>query len=285
MTATSIESTGTAKSRAQRARRGSQALWLPAWALWRREVQRFLRQRNRIIGALATPLIFWFVIGSGMGTSFRLTNAAEDMSYLEYFFPGTILMIMLFTAIFSTITVIEDRRDGFLQGVLIAPISRLAIVLGKLMGGTTLAVLQSVAFLILAPLAGIEVAWSSLPFLLIVFVLIAYAMTSIGYLVAWPLESIHGFHAIMTTFLLPLWMLSGAAFPLQGASTWVQVLMWANPLYYANAALRWLMMPDEAELMAGQPPLSISLLVLSTFAIAMTFLCARMTKKYQGPLR
>ncbi|MCX6959291.1 MAG: multidrug ABC transporter permease, partial [Verrucomicrobia bacterium] len=99
-------------------------LWTPAIAFWWRDVIRFLRQRNRIIGALATPLVFWLLIGSGFGPSFRNPGAASDAgSYLVYFFPGTLVLIMLFTAIFSTISVIEDRREGFLQGALVAPLS------------------------------------------------------------------------------------------------------------------------------------------------------------------
>src|SRR5687767_15889795 len=100
-------------------------LLLPAMSLAKRELVRFLRQRHRIIGALATPIVFWLLIGGGMGHSFRGGN------YLEFFFPGTVLMILLFTAIFSTISIIEDRREGFLQSVLVAPVSRMSIVLGK----------------------------------------------------------------------------------------------------------------------------------------------------------
>src|SRR5688572_2130353 len=104
------------------------SLLIPAMSLARRELVRFLRQRNRIIGALATPLVFWLLIGAGMGRSFSAAGPDGD-NYLRYFFPGTVLMILLFTAIFSTISIIEDRREGFLQGVLVAPVSKMAIVL------------------------------------------------------------------------------------------------------------------------------------------------------------
>jgi ABC-2 type transport system permease protein len=112
-------------------------LLLPALSLARREWVRFLRQRHRIIGALATPIVFWLLIGAGMGRSFQGAGAASGGgdSYLHYFYPGTVLMILLFTAIFSTISIIEDRREGFLQSVLVAPISPMAIVLGKVLAG------------------------------------------------------------------------------------------------------------------------------------------------------
>src|SRR5688500_16516645 len=104
--------------------------------LWRREMVRFLRQRSRIVGALGSPLIFWLLLGSGVGSSFRSAAgpASPSMDYMEYFFPGTITLVLLFTAIFSTISIIEDRKEGFLQAVLVAPIPRSAFVLGKLLG-------------------------------------------------------------------------------------------------------------------------------------------------------
>src|SRR3954469_12574409 len=126
-------------------------LLLPALSLCRRELVRFLRQRNRIIGALATPIVFWLLIGGGMGRSFQAKGLPGGEDYMKFFFPGTILMILLFTAIFSTISIIEDRREGFLQSVLVAPVSRMAIVLGKILGGTILAFGQGFLFLLLAP--------------------------------------------------------------------------------------------------------------------------------------
>src|SRR3954471_4591675 len=129
---------------------------LPALSLAKRELVRFLRQRNRIVGALATPIVFWLLIGAGMGRSFRADGAPQDYGYLQFFFPGTVLMILLFTAIFSTISIIEDRREGFLQSVLVASVPRLAIVLGKVLGGSALAFGQGLIVLLLGPLAGVR---------------------------------------------------------------------------------------------------------------------------------
>src|ERR1051325_1706146 len=123
----------------------------PALSLCHRELVRFLRQRHRIVGALATPIVFWLLIGAGMNRSFK-SDVPGGENYLHYFFPGTVLMILLFTPFVSTIRVIEDRRGGFLQGVLVAPVSRMAIVMGKVLGGTTLAFGQGIIFLVLAPL-------------------------------------------------------------------------------------------------------------------------------------
>ncbi|MEI6083258.1 MAG: ABC transporter permease [Verrucomicrobiota bacterium] len=208
---------------------------LPAYTLWLREVVRFLRQRDRVIGALVTPIVFWLLLGAGLGRSFQ---AGEGHGYLEYFFTGTVVMILLFTAIFSTISVIEDRREGFLQGVLVAPVGRFGIVMGKLLGGATLAMLQGILFLLLAPLAGVPISLAGLPWLLVAMSLVAFALTGLGFLLAWQLNSSQGFHAIMNLLLIPMWLLSGALFPKEGAQTWMKWVMLCNPLTYGVTAIR-----------------------------------------------
>jgi len=214
-------------------------LWIPAIAFWWRDVIRFLRQRNRIIGALATPLVFWLLVGSGFGPSFRNPGITADAgSYLAYFFPGTLVLIMLFTAIFSTISVIEDRREGFLQGALVAPLSPAAIPLGKFLGGTTLAVLQAALFCVLAPLAGLPIGWHQAILLLPALIFVGFAMTGLGFLVAWPMDSTQGFHAIMNIFLMPLWMMSGALFPMPAGTGWLYWVGALNPVSYGVTAIR-----------------------------------------------
>src|SRR5438034_4045563 len=145
----------------------------PALSLCHRELVRFLRQRHRIVGALATPIVFWLLIGAGMNRSFK-SDAPGGENYLHYFFPGTILMILLFTAIFSTISIIEDRREGFLQSVLVAPVSRMAIVLGKVLGGTVLAFAQAAVFLLLGPLVGVRPSIEGLVLALGLMALLAF---------------------------------------------------------------------------------------------------------------
>src|SRR5580658_7182937 len=155
-------------------------LFLPAMSLCWRELIRFVRQRSRIIGALATPILFWIVIGAGMGRSFR-TDMPGGGNFIEYFFPGTLVMILLFTAIFSEISVIEDRREGFLQSVLVAPVSRMAIVLGKVLGGTLLATAQGIIFLLLAPLVGIHLEPISFLVAVGVTLIVSFALSGLGF--------------------------------------------------------------------------------------------------------
>src|SRR5438552_13809007 len=131
---------------------------LPVFALWRREIVRFVRQRSRVTGAFAQPLVFWLLLGGGLNASFQPAGSTAGISYVEYFYPGSIALVLLFTAIFATISTVEDRREGFLQGVLVAPVPRWNIVLGQALGGATLATAQGIPFLFVAPLLGIPLS-------------------------------------------------------------------------------------------------------------------------------
>lgn len=246
-----------------------------------REIVRFLRQRHRVMGAVGQPLVFWVLFGAGLRNSFRLTAGEGGPSFLEYYFPGTLMLVLLFTAIFSTISVIEDRREGFLQGVLVAPVSRWAMVLGKVLGGTCIAMLHGLIFLLMGLIfqRGTGAwAWMQLGGLLFVS---AVAMTGLGFVIAWRMQSTQGFHAVMNLLLMPMWLLSGAFFPVpdrvvgmpwsQWALHWV---MRANPVTYCVAGVRrvW----TGTDLPAGyyQPSLaaawSVSLVFASFFVVAAT---------------
>lgn len=243
-------------------------LGLPALSLCRRELVRFVRQPGRVIGALATPLVFWLLIGGGMGSSFQAGGMAGGQNYIQYFFPGTIVMILLFTAIFSTISIIEDRREGFLQSVLVAPVSRMAIVLGKLLGGTILAFAQGAIFLALAPTVGIHLSPVGTLLTLAMMFILSFALTGLGFCIAWRMSSTQGFHAIMNLFLLPLWFLSGALFPMDkawGVLRWVMLL---NPVTYGLVGIRRALywgQPMGQHLPGISPCLAVSLI----FAAAM----------------
>jgi ABC-2 type transport system permease protein len=239
--------------------------WLAVWTLTLRELVRFFRQRTRVIGALGQPILFWILFGAGLRSSFKAPNWNPQMSYQEYFFPGVAVLIVMFTAIFSTISIIEDRREGFLQGVLVAPISRLALVLGKLCGGTVLAVLQAGLFLALAPFAGLHVGPLAFFEVLLFLILLAFTLTALGFLIAWPLDSTQGFHAIMSVFLMPLWLLSGAFFP--GDSTgWLSWVIRLNPLTYGVTGLRRLLYSGtEIPASAGLPSFGLCLAVTCLF--------------------
>ena len=241
---------------------------LPALTLWQREIVRFLRQRSRVVGALGQPVVFWLLLGGGLAASFRPPGAPEGTSYVEYFYPGIIALIVLFTAIFATISVVEDRQAGFLQGVLVAPVARWVVVLGQALGATTLALLQGALFLILAPFVGITLSVGTATAAVGVMGLIAFALTCLGLLIAWRMDSTQGFHAIMNLILIPIWLLSGAFFPAQGAPSWMRWIMALDPLTYGVAALRRTLYLGDPAAVATLPPLAYSLGVTVAFGAA-----------------
>lgn len=243
-------------------------LWLPAVSLARREVVRFLRQRSRVISVLATPLVFWILLGAGMGKSFQA--GAANTGFLEYFFPGIIVLTVMFSAIFSTISIIEDRTTGFLQSVLVAPVPRLAIILGKVLGGTALALFQGALLLLLTRLAGIPIGFGGLLLTMFWLALISMSLTGLGCILAWVMDSVQGFHAVMNLFLMPLWMLSGAFYPASGAHWSVKIVMYLNPLYYGMAGVRKAMYAGASTAQSDLPNTFLSLLITAGFA-ALTF--------------
>ncbi|HEX9101774.1 MAG TPA: ABC transporter permease [Polyangia bacterium] len=211
-----------------------------------RDLRRFFRQLSRVIGALVQPLIFWLVIGSGMASSFRMPGA-ESVGYVQYFYPGIVMLVVLFTSIFTTMSVIEDRHKGFLQAVLVAPASRSALVLGKTLGGVAIALMQAAIFLALAPLAGFDaraIEWTQLLLLLLG---IGVGLSSLGFAIAWWLDSTQGYHVVMSVLLIPLWILSGAMFPMATGPKWILAIARANPMAYAVAGVR-------RALYGGAPP-------------------------------
>jgi len=243
-----------------------------------REIVRFLRQRSRLVGAFAQPLVFWLLLGGGLYASFRPPGMPETLTYTTYFYPGVIALVLLFTAIFATIAVVEDRQAGFLQGVLVAPVSRASIVLGQALGCTALAVGQGALFLLFAPLVSIPLSAAAVAATLGVQLLIAFGLTCLGLVIAWRMESTQGFHAVMNLILLPIWLLSGAFFPASGASPWLAAVMAANPLSYGMAALRRALYLGDPAAVATLPPMLPSLLVLAAFA-ALTFWLAVRTAR------
>jgi ABC-2 type transport system permease protein len=241
-----------------------------AWALSERELLRFFRQRSRLIGAFGQPLVFWILFGAGFRSSFRLADRA-DLPFSEYFYPGVLVMIVLFTAIFASMSVIDDRHHGFLQGVLVAPIGRSTITLGKVLGGALIALVQAGMFLVLAPLAGIDLSVVRVLAAVALLFVLAIALVSLGLCLAWRIDSTQGFHAVMSIVLTPMWLLSGAFFPAHGGPVWLEWIVRLNPITYAVAALRHLLYWGDGRqtMWAELPGLGVSILVTLVFTVAM----------------
>jgi daunorubicin resistance ABC transporter membrane protein len=207
-----------------------------ALVLARRDLVRFFRQPSRIVGALGQPVIFWLMIGGGLSGTFRMPGA--EVPYLTYFFPGVVVMVVLFAAIFTTASVIEDRHRGFLQTVQAGPGSRAALAAGKTLGSAAVALTQAALFLVLAPLGGYRYAHVSWPLLLAALALAGIALSALGFAVAWALDNVQGYHAIQMTVLVPLWVVSGAMFPFPADHPALAAAMHANPLAHAVSAAR-----------------------------------------------
>lgn len=255
-----------------------------ALALVRRELVRFLRQRNRVIGAIGTPLVFWLVLGLGLNRAFVAPAADEagpaaEVGYLAYFFPGSALLIVMFTAIFATIGVIEDRREGFLQGVVVSPSPRWALVAGKVLGGAVLAAGQAAVFLLAWPwvvglpttaevlMTGVGVA------------LAAVELNAIGLALAWPMTSTAGYHAIMNLVLMPAWLVSGAVFPLASAPPVMQAVMWCNPMTYAHAAIAGPVLGDAGGTGPAAMPWAVAAGVTAVVTVAAVAVAARIAQR------
>lgn len=209
-----------------------------AYAVWLREVVRFTAERSRILGTLGQPLIYLVVMGTGFGATFRAAAVPRGFSYLTFMFPGVIGMTVLFTSLFSAISVIWDREFGFLKEVLVAPVSRTSIVVGKMLGGATVASMQGLLLLLLAPLVRVSLDPGQVLRLLLVMFLIAFALTGLGLAVASRMSSMEGFQVVMNFLVIPMWLLSGAFFPLRGVPAWMAVLARIDPVTYAVDALR-----------------------------------------------
>lgn len=230
--------------------------FLATGAVWRREILHFWRERSRVIGFVGSPLIFWLVIGSGFGD-------------LARFFSGALLMSVMFTAVFATMSVIDDRREGFLLAMLASPAPRCAIVIGKVLGGATMAAVQGLMFLVCLPLTGTPITLSALPGAAGGLALTGLAFTSMGFWLAWRSRTPQGFHALMNIVLMPLWMISGALFTQQTAHPWLSGLMNANPLLYFHAILQRTLLPAST---APAPALAPSIAI--TCAVGLFFLTA-----------
>jgi ABC-2 type transport system permease protein len=207
------------------------------YTIWLREFITFMREKARIIAMIGQPLLYLLVLGRGLTSSMKM-NGAPDIDYLQFMYPGIIGMSILFTSMFSAISIIWDREFGFLKEVLVAPVPRWGVALGKSAGGATIATIQSAILIAVAPLAGISLSILMVIQLLLLSFLISFATTSLGVLIAARMESMQSFQVVMNFIVMPLYFLSGAMFPVATAPAWMRSLMSLDPLTYGVDGLR-----------------------------------------------
>jgi len=231
----------------------AKTFWLPVMTLCWRELAHFWRERSRVIGFVASPIIFWLVIGSGFND-------------LASFFPGALTLTVMFAAIFSTYSIIDDRKEGFLLSMLVSPAPRSSMVLGKVLGGSLLSWIQGLVVLAFLPMTGIKTSLANVAGAAGVLYLIAFTFTALGFLLAWKMESSSGFHALINLLLFPMWMVSGALFTFGNAHTVMQWLMRLNPLTYSTSALKQLLLPG---LEKDAPSMSLCIGITLVFGIVL----------------
>jgi ABC-2 type transport system permease protein len=206
------------------------------YILWIRQLKRYFRSKARIIGALGQPLLFLFALGFGFGPVFE---RAGEGDYVQFLVPGIIAMSILFTSMFNGIEIIWDRQFGFLKETLVAPVSRVTIMLGRTLGGASVGIIQGMIVLCISLLVGFRFGSAAgLPAALLFMVLIATLFTALGTAIASVLEDMHGFQLIMNFLVMPLFFLSGALFPIHNLPAPVSMLVRLNPLSYGVDGLR-----------------------------------------------
>jgi ABC-2 type transport system permease protein len=216
------------------------------YIIWYRDLLRFWRDRWRLVASLAQPLLFLVVFGTGLSSSLSGAaggfggsgSGAGRLEYIQYIYPGIMGMAVLFTAIFSAMSIVWDREFGFLKEVLVAPINRSAVAVGKTLGGATQAMIQGLLLLLLAPVAGVKLTVLSVVELVPLVFILAFTLTALGVAVASRMRSIQGFQVVMNFLVMPFFFLSGALFPLNGLPGWMTVLTRLDPLSYGIDPIR-----------------------------------------------
>jgi daunorubicin resistance ABC transporter membrane protein len=259
--------------------------------VWKREMIRFFSDKLRIVTALLQPLLFLFVLGTGFSSLTR-GSLGEGISFRTFMFPGALAMAVLFTAMFSAGSIVWDREFGFLREMLVAPVSRWSLVLGKCLGGATVATFQGVIILAMAGLAGVPYDPVLFTVLTLELLLLSFALTAFGTMMAARMTSMQGFMAIMQMCTMPLFFLSGALFPLAGLPAWLSTITHLNPLTYAVDPLRQAVFgsldisPEVREQLAPgiawggwEVPIWFSLTMVSVFGIVCLLLAVVQFRK------
>ncbi len=253
------------------------------YTIWLREMIRYVRSKSRIVSSLAMPIIWLALLGNALGGMFERGDASAfpgGMTYVQFIAPGIIGMTILFTSVFAGVSIIFDREFGFLKEILVAPVSRLSIVMGKAFGGTTTAMIQGLIMFVLALFLG--VGFSSeygivIGFLIsILFMfLIGLSFVSLGIAIASKIESMEGFQMIMSFLVMPMFFLSGALYPLDTLPDWLRILTYIDPLTYGIDGLRGAIQGTDV----AHFPILLDLGVLSLFCLILLVLGAYLFKK------
>lgn len=237
------------------------------YVLWLREIKAFIRARSRIIGNIIQPFFFLAILGIGFNSSMRFTvGELEGINYLQFLVPGLVGMTLLFSSMFAGLSILWDRQFGFLKEIMVAPVSRISLVLGRVAGGITTTIVQATSILVIACLFGFKLAGFFQILLSAGFMLlISVGFVGMGVAFASVMEDMHGFQIIMNFLIMPIFFLSGALFPLQGLPSWLSFLTYIDPLTYGVDALRGVMLG------ISHFPIILDFSILVVFCLSMLF--------------
>ena len=245
--------------------------WRPVYVICMREFIKFFREKSRLLGTLARPVLWLFVVGNGMST---LIRPQAGFSYLQFIFPGMIGMTILFSSIFSSISIVWDREFGFMKEMLVAPISRLSIVIGKTISGTLISVAQAVIILMLIPFLGMRITVMQFIEVVSISVLVSFCITSLGILIAARLTSFDGFNIIMNFLVMPMLFLSGAMYPVTSMPAALRHLTLLNPLTYGIDAFKHVLLKNGTPPLGPEFPLFLDLSLVTAISLVMLTLAA-----------
>ena len=237
------------------------------YIIWLREMTRFFRAKSRVIASLATPFFFLIFLGLGFNAAAKFSGIPQEIAYIDFFAPGIIGMTLLFDSLGSGLSIIWDKQFGFLKEILVAPVDRLSIVAGKILGGVTTALIQGILILLISLVIGVKIT-GFVGFLsaMVFMILIAVSFVCLGLIFASKMEDMHGFQLITRLFAFPVFLLSGAFFPLDNLPVWLQYLTYMNPLTYGVDGLR------HSLIGITQFSVTLDLLVLVCFCTLMIIL-------------
>ena len=248
--------------------------------VWLRDLIRLKRTPTRIVTGIAQPLLFLFVLGAGLQHLIG-PQRAGGVDYQQYLFPGILAMSVMTSALFSAIAIVWDREFGFMREMLVAPVSRASLVFGKALGGGSVAVVQGVILVVVAPLVGVDLTVGRFFAMLGFLLLLAFALTAFGIVIASRMQRMESFQMVMALVLQPMLFLSGAIFPLVALPKWLGVVTRLNPATYGIDAIRRVLLPHIAPLtiFSWTVPLWADALFTLTFGVLMLSLAVRLFAK------
>jgi ABC-2 type transport system permease protein len=243
-----------------------------------REVKKFIRERSRLLAAAARPLIWLFFVGAGMS---RLVRPVEGVTYTQFIFPGILGLTILFSSIFSSISIIWDKEFGFMKEILVAPVSRFSIVVGKALSGTVVSTSQAMVILLFFPLLGIKLGVTEIVLTVLLCAMVAFCISSFGIVLATFYESYESFSVIMNFIVMPMFFLSGAMYPVKLLPEALKLVSKANPLTYGVDAIKHMTNPLEAGPMSPDFPLVLDLAVIAAMSAVFVAVSSRLFERKQ----